>query len=84
MPDDNTVQIDKLRQVIAALEAQQRELGLNFTEQIAELQRRLGEVAGISHSGSGAVATDRGVAGGEGSLVVGGNVYGDITIGASA
>jgi len=34
-------QIDNLHQAIAGLEAQQRELGLDFTQQIAELQRRL-------------------------------------------
>lgn len=32
-------QIDKLYQAIAGLEAQQRDLGLDFTQQIAELWR---------------------------------------------
>jgi hypothetical protein len=37
MPGDNNEQTQKLRQAIAALEAQQRELSLDFTTQIAEL-----------------------------------------------
>ena len=44
----------------------------------AELRRRLDAAAGISQSGSGAAATTGGVAGGEGSAVVGGDVAGPV------
>ena len=55
-------QIAKLHQVIAGLEAQQHELDLDFTRQIAELRRRLQEMGGVSLHGSGALATTDGVA----------------------
>jgi formylglycine-generating enzyme required for sulfatase activity/energy-coupling factor transporter ATP-binding protein EcfA2 len=80
MPGDNNEQTQKLRQAIAALEAQQRELSLDFTTQIAELQQRLREATGVSQSGSGAVATAGGVAAGEGGAAVGGNVTGPLIV----
>src|ERR687896_575970 len=46
----------------------------------AELRQRLGQVPRISQSGSGANATSGGVAGGEGSTVVGGNVHGPVIV----
>jgi hypothetical protein len=55
MPDDNTAELDRLRQALAALEAQQRELKLDFLPQSAELQRRLEAMAPVLQSGSGAV-----------------------------
>jgi formylglycine-generating enzyme required for sulfatase activity len=84
MSGEDKGQIEKLLQSIATLETQQRELGLDFTQQIAELQRRLEEVQKNTPGGSGAVATSGGVAAGAGGVAVGGNVYGPITIGASA
>ena len=79
MADAHTEQLDKLRREIAALETKQCELGLDFTVQIAELQRRLGAGPNISQSGAGALATHGGVAGGAGSVVVGGDA-GPITV----
>ena len=76
MAEDHTEQIDKLRKALAALEAQQRDLGLDHTAHITELQRRLGEMQNISQSGTGAVATTGGVAGGAHSTVVGRDVAG--------
>lgn len=80
MSDKTSVSIDKLQQAIAALEAQQRELEIDHSQKIAELQQRVDDVRGISPQGSGATATHGGVAGGEGSVVVGHNVYGDISV----
>jgi ABC-type glutathione transport system ATPase component len=80
MPGDNDEQTQKLRQAIAALEAQQRELSLDFTTQIAELQQRLREATGVSQSGSGAVATAGGVAAGKRGAAVGGNVAGPVIV----
>ena len=71
MPDDTSVEIDKLGQAINTLEAQQREFGLNLSQQIAELQRRLEEVKALSRGGSGAAATSGGAAAGEGVPVAG-------------
>jgi hypothetical protein len=42
MPDDTSMQIDKLVDRISALETQRREWGLDFTSQIAKLRQRLG------------------------------------------
>jgi hypothetical protein len=66
-------QIDKLRQAIAELETQQRELGLDFTQQIAELQRRLRDMGVLVQHGPGAVAATGGVAAGAGGVAVGGD-----------
>ncbi len=44
MPDDIAAQIEKLRQKIAQYDAEQRELGLDLSAQIAELERRLREL----------------------------------------
>jgi len=74
VPDENNDRSEKLRRAIAALEAQQRELGLDFTQQIAELRRRLGEEVNVSQSGSGVVATQGGVAAGAGGVAVSGDV----------
>ena len=41
---DDMTEHDKLQQAIAALKDQQRSLGLDLTQQIAELRRRLAEV----------------------------------------
>ena len=71
-------QLDKLRQAIEQLETQQRELGLDLQPQITELQQRLHRGIIASQSGSGAIAQAGGVAGGADSIVVGGNLYGDI------
>jgi hypothetical protein len=57
MPDDEASEVGKLRQAIAALEAQQRESGLNLSAQIAELQPHLQEARGAWQRGSGAVST---------------------------
>jgi len=61
-------QIDKLHQAIAGLETQQRELGLDFTQQIAELWRRLEDMGGVVQRGSGAMAATGGVAAGAGGM----------------
>jgi len=81
MPDENNDRSEKLRRAIAALEAQQRELGLDFTQQIAELRRRLGEEVNVSQSGSGVVATQGGIAAGAGGVAVSGDVHGNIYTG---
>ena len=80
MPDDHSAELDKLRQAIATLEAQQRELGLNHSQQIAELRRRLEGPGGIAQSGSGGVATTGGVATGERGAAVGRDVGGHVIV----
>jgi hypothetical protein len=76
-------QIDRLHQAIAALEAQQRELGLEFTQQITELRRRLRDMGDVVHPGSGAMAATGGVAAGAGGVAVGGDVAGSVFIGST-
>jgi hypothetical protein len=78
MADDHPHQSETLRQAIADLERQQQEFGLNHGAQIAELQRRLDEMARIFQSGSGAAAATGGVAAGERGVAVGGNFSGNI------
>jgi formylglycine-generating enzyme required for sulfatase activity len=80
MPDDTAAEIDKLRQAIATLEAQQREFGLNLSQQIAELRRRIAEGKALSQGGSGAIATTSGVAAGARGAAVGGNVSGHVIV----
>ena len=53
---------DKPHRTIAALEDQQRSFGLDLTQQIAELRRRLEEVETSPQSGSGGAATPGGTA----------------------
>ena len=53
-------------------------MGLDFTQQIAELRRRLAEIVALSQSGTGAVAASGGTAAGEAGIAVGGHVFGDI------
>jgi hypothetical protein len=79
MADDTPPQVDKLLERIAALEAQQREWGLDFTSQIVELRQRVGVLQGTSQSGSGAVAMS-GVAAGERGAAVGGGVGGHVIV----
>jgi predicted NACHT family NTPase len=69
---------DKLHRAIAALEDQQRSFGLDLTQQIAELRRRLAEVETSPQSGSGVAATSGGTVAGDGSNAVGGHVFGNI------
>jgi hypothetical protein len=76
-------QIDKLHQAIAGLEAQQRELGLDFTQQIAELQRRLRDMGVVVQHGAEAVAATGGVAAGAGDVAVGGDLAGNVFIGST-
>jgi len=76
-------QIDKLHQAIAALEAQQRELNLDFTQQIAELQQRLRDMGVVVQHGAGAMAVTGGVAAGAGGMAVGGDVAGNVFIGST-
>jgi hypothetical protein len=76
-------QIDRLHQAIAALEAQQRELGLDFTQQITELRRRLRDMGDVVQPGSGAMAATGGVAAGAGGVAVGGDVAGSVFIGST-
>jgi energy-coupling factor transporter ATP-binding protein EcfA2 len=80
MPDDNSAEHDKLCQAIATFEAQQRELGLDLSQQIAELRRRLEGHESVSQSGSGAIATSGGTAAGEGGAAIGGNVDGPVVV----
>jgi ribosomal protein L29 len=80
MPDDAAAEIDKLRQAIATLEVQQREFGLNLSQQIAELRRRIAEAKALSQGGSGAIATTGGVAAGAQGAAVGGNVSGHVIV----
>src|SRR5512132_3632080 len=80
MPDDSSAEIGKLCQAIETLEAQQRELGLNHGQQIAELRQRLEGLGGIMQSGSGAIATTSGAAAGQGSAAITGNVGGNVTV----
>jgi hypothetical protein len=76
-------QIDKLHQAIAVLEAQERELGLDFTQQITELQRRLRDMGAAVQHGPGAVATTGGVAASAGGVAVGGDLAGNVFIGST-
>jgi formylglycine-generating enzyme required for sulfatase activity len=69
---------DKLHRAIAALEDQQRSFGLDLTQQIAELRRRLAEVETSPQSGLDVAATSGGTAAGAGGIAVGGHVFGDI------
>src|SRR5882724_1720519 len=76
-------QIDKLHQAIAGLETQQRELGLDFTQHIAELWRRLEDMGGMVQRGSGAMVATGGVAAGAGGMAVGGDVAGNVFVGST-
>ena len=69
MADESTVEKNTLLQELAALEAKQ-----------AELRRRLGTMTSVSQSGTGAVATTGGTAGGADSVVVGGDVAGPVIV----
>jgi hypothetical protein len=80
VPEDKDIEVEKLRQAIVGLESQERELGLNFTAQIAQLQQRLEETRGVSQSGSGVVATAGGVAAGEDGVAVGRDVGGHVIV----
>lgn len=55
MDDDSAAQIAKLQQAITQLEAQQRELGLDFAAQIAELKARLTQTISLHAGGNLAV-----------------------------
>ena len=78
MSTDDWTEHDKLHRAIAALEDQQRSFGLDLTQQIAELRRRLVEVETSPQSGSIVAATSGGTAAGAGGIAVGGHVFGDI------
>jgi len=80
MADDNAAQSEELRRAIADLEAKQRTLGIDFTAQIAQLLELLGKTGSVSQSGSGAMTFSGGVAGGKDSVVVGGDVAGNIIV----
>ena len=80
---DTVLHLDKLHQAIAALEAQQRDLGLDFTQQITELQQRLRDMGNVVQHGSGAMATTGGVAAGAGGVAVGGDLAGNVFIGST-
>jgi formylglycine-generating enzyme required for sulfatase activity len=75
----SAAQSEALRQAIADLERQQQTLSLDFSAQIAELQRRLAGSVSVTQSGSGAVATSGGVGAGAGGSAIGGDVR-DATI----
>src|SRR5262245_59169802 len=75
---DDMTEHDKLHRAIAALEDQQRSFGLDLTQQIAELRRRLAEVETPPKSSSSVAATSGGTAAGEGGVAVGGHVFGDV------
>ena len=75
---DDMTEHDKFHRAIAELEDQQRSLGLDLTQQIAELRRRLEEVETSPQSGSGGAAISGGTAAGDGGIAVGGHVFGDI------
>jgi len=81
MADDSAARSEELSRAIHDLEAKERTLGIDFTVQIAELRRRLGEEVKISQSGSSVVAIQDGVAAGAGGVAVGGNVHGNIYTG---
>jgi hypothetical protein len=72
---DDMTEHDKLYRVIAALEDQQRSFGLDFTQQIAELRRRLKEVETFPQSSSSVAATFGGTAAGAGGIAVDGHVF---------
>jgi hypothetical protein len=69
---EDRLDAEQLRQAIAALEAQQQALKLDFTAQIAELQQRLEDAPQTLQSGAGAIATTGGVAAGGGSIAAAG------------
>jgi hypothetical protein len=72
------IEHNKLHRAIAALENRQRSFGLDLTQQIAELRRRLEDAETSPQSGSGAAATSGGTAAGADGIAVGGHVLGDI------
>src|SRR5882724_2475164 len=80
MADETSAEIDKLHQAIATFEAQEREFGLDLSQQIAELWRRLEGAGGVSQSGSGAIATTGAAAAGEGGAAIRGNVGGHVIV----
>ena len=63
MPDTNP-QIEKLRQAIATLEAQQRDFGLDHPAQIARLQSRLNVLIQGATIGGDVIGRDKITAGG--------------------
>ena len=71
---------ETIRQTIATLEAQQRELGIDHSHAIAVLRERLDQPGGVLLSGSGATVTTGGVGGGEGSTVIGRDVHGPVIV----
>ena len=80
MPERGNSESARLHSAISDLEKRQRELGLDFSAQIAQLRQRLQGAATIVQSGSGAVATEGGVAAGEGGAAVGGGVGGHVVV----
>ncbi|MGE0821729.1 MAG: NACHT domain-containing NTPase [Candidatus Binatia bacterium] len=72
--------IEKLRQAISTLEAQQRDLGVDNSLVIGVLQQRLLEARSLQMSGSGAIAANGGTAGGAGSAVIDGEVHGPVIV----
>jgi hypothetical protein len=75
---DDTTEHDKLHRAIAALEDRQRSFGLDLTQQIAELRRRLEDVETSPQSASGGAATPGGTAAGADGIAMDGHVLGDI------
>jgi formylglycine-generating enzyme required for sulfatase activity len=83
LPTDSTTQIEKLRQAIAALEAQQDASGVDLSASIVPLKEVLAQLAGrsaVSNFGSGSVASHGGVSAGEGGIAVGHDVLGDVLL----
>jgi len=78
VPTDDMTEHDKLHRMIAALKDQHPSFGLDLTQQIAELRRRLAEGEPSPQSGSGVATTSGGAAAGAGSIAVDGHVLGDI------
>src|SRR5687768_756177 len=78
--DDNAAEQENLRQAIARLETQQQVFGLDFTAQLAELQRRLGNTGSVSQSGSGAGVMHGGVAAGARGIAAGGDVNSQLIV----
>jgi energy-coupling factor transporter ATP-binding protein EcfA2 len=82
--ETDIAQNEELWQAIADLEAKQLVLGIDFTQQIAQLRQRLDKTASMSQIGSEVTAATGGVAAGKRGVAVGGDVIGNIYVGPPA
>ena len=78
MSTDDMTEHDKLQRAIAALKDHQHSFGFDLTQPIAELRRRLAEVASSPRAARAQRPPLGGTAAGAGGIAMGGHVFGDI------